>query len=118
VLISSHLLNEVEQICDRIGVIQAGRLVAQGTMDELRGEAGVLVRAEPSAQAREVLERLLGSEAVRSKDGSFQLHAQPGRAAEINRALVEAGVAVSELRPNQSSLEEAFLHLTGDEAGL
>ena len=118
VLVSSHLLNEVEQICDRIGVIQSGRLIAQGTMDELRGEAGVLVRAEPGPKAREVLERLLGAPAVHTKDGSFQLQTQPDRAAEINRALVEAGVAVSELRPNQSSLEEAFLHLTGEEAGL
>src|SRR5438105_13362613 len=54
VLLSSHLLNEVEQICDRIGVIQKGDLVAEGTVDEVRGQsAALLVRAEPAGRARE-----------------------------------------------------------------
>jgi len=55
---------------------------------------------------------------VSDSDGAFNLKTEPGRAAEINRALVQAGVDVSELRPNALSLEEVFLHLTGEEAGL
>jgi ABC-2 type transport system ATP-binding protein len=118
VLISSHLLNEVEQICDRIGVIQSGRLVAEGTISELRGEVGVLVRATPQDKARDALQQLLGAAQVTETDGAFNLKTEPGRAAEINRALVQAGVDVSELRPNSLSLEEVFLNLTSDEAGL
>jgi len=118
VLISSHLLNEVEQICDRIGVIQSGRLVAEGTISELRGEVGVLVRATPQDKARDALQQLLGAAQVTETDGAFNLKTEPGRAAEINRALVQAGVDVSELRPNSLSLEEVFLTLTSDEAGL
>ncbi|MGH7904892.1 MAG: ATP-binding cassette domain-containing protein [Candidatus Dormibacteraceae bacterium] len=118
VLLSSHLLGEVEQICDRVGVIQSGKLVAQGSVEELRGDVGLVVRAEPAGQAQAILERMLGREAVSSTDGTFRLKTLPARAAEVNRALVEAGVEVSEVRPNERSLEEVFLKLTGDEAGM
>src|SRR5215218_8432015 len=47
VLFSSHLMSEVEQVCDRVGVIRGGRLVGEGTLDELRGRASLRVRAEP-----------------------------------------------------------------------
>ncbi len=118
VLLSSHLLNEVEQICHRVGVIQKGRLVAEGTVEELRaqgGEGGLMVRAAPAEKARQILEALIGTGKVRgSEDGAFRLDTVPGRAAEINRRLVSAGVDVSELRAPERSLEEVFLQLTGE----
>ncbi|CAA9566150.1 MAG: Efflux ABC transporter, ATP-binding protein [uncultured Thermomicrobiales bacterium] len=121
VLLSSHLLGEVEQICDRVGVIQRGRLVAEGTVAELRGERGLLVRATPLDAARSVASRLVGADGVEVADGALRLRADPARAAEINRALVGAGLDVSELRPSEHSLEEIFLALTdggeGDDAG-
>ena len=52
VLLSSHLMSEVEQVCDRVGVISRGRLVREGTMDELRGREGLWVRAEPLGRGR------------------------------------------------------------------
>src|SRR5205807_1188021 len=64
VLISSHLLGEVEQICDRVGVISNGRLVTQSTVQELVGEKGVLVKAQPVEQAEDVLTRMFGHEVV------------------------------------------------------
>src|SRR5579864_7384588 len=85
VLLSSHLLGEVEQICDRVGVISRGRLVRESTVDELVGERGVFVRAEPVVQAREILTRLFGAEAITSRDGSFQLRTDPNRTVDINR---------------------------------
>ena len=115
VMLSSHLLAEVEQICSRVGVIQAGRLVAEGTLEQLRGGAGLLIRAEPFEQARMVLTDYLGAAAVSENDGTFLLATDPLRASEINRKLVQAGVAVSELRPRERSLEEVFLQLTGGE---
>ena len=115
VLLSSHLLGEVEQICDRVGVIHKGILVAEGTIAELRGEEGLLVRAEPFEEARQIAERLKGVEGVRVADGMLRLATDPGRAAEINAKLVSAGIRVSELRPAEQSLEEVFLELTGGE---
>jgi len=118
VLVSSHLLGEVEQMCTRIGVIQKGRLVAEGTMEELRGAITLSVRAQPSAQAQEFLTRLLGAAAVTGEDGAFTLRVDPARAAEINRALVTGGIEVSELSSGRRSLEDVFIELTGTEAGL
>ena len=116
VLLSSHLLGEVEQICDRVGVIREGRLVADGTVDELRRRGtGLVVRAEPQVKARDVLASLSYIEEVGARDGAIRLTVDPARSAEINHALVSAGVAVSELRPAERSLEEAFLELTGAE---
>ncbi len=114
VLLSSHLLGEVEQICDRVGVIREGRMIAQGTVAELQQRgAGLVVRVEPQARARTVLARLPFVDDVRLTDGAVHITVVPERAAEINRVLVEAGVAVSELRPAGRSLEEAFFELTG-----
>ncbi len=115
VLLSSHLLGEVEQICDRAGVIQRGKLVAQGTLAEFRGGEGLLVRTEPLYKARFIAARLDGVEGANVLDGALRLTVDPARAAEINRKLVAVGLDVSELRPAEQSLEEVFLELTGGE---
>jgi ABC-type multidrug transport system ATPase subunit len=107
VLLSSHLMGEIEQVSDRVGVIRAGELVAEGTVDELRGQAGLRVRVEPLDVAARVLGGLDGIELV---DGEID-----ARAAQVNRMLVEAGIAVSELSRRQASLEDVFLELTGDD---
>jgi ABC-2 type transport system ATP-binding protein len=116
VLLSSHLLNEVEHVCQRVGVIRHGRMVAEGTLDELKGSVGLTLRAEPMEGARGLLVDLLGAPAVAEQDGAFRLSVEPGRAGEINTALVKAGMVVSELRPNEHSLEEIFLQLTQEQA--
>jgi ABC-2 type transport system ATP-binding protein len=117
VLLSSHLLGEVEQICDRVGVISNGKLVKQSTVQDLVGEEGVLVRAEPIDRAEEVLTRMLGAAAITRQDGALHLKTQPARSVEINRELMNAGVGVSELRPFERSLEEVFFQLTGEKQG-
>jgi ABC-type multidrug transport system ATPase subunit len=115
VLLSSHLLGEVEQICDRVGVVRKGKLVAEGTVSELRGGGGLLVRARPLEEASYITARLAGVEEARVVDGALRLTVDPKRAAEINAKLVSAGIEVSELRPTKQSLEEVFLELTGGE---
>jgi ABC-2 type transport system ATP-binding protein len=115
VLLSSHLLNEVEQVVDRVGVISHGSLIVEGAVDEIRGRGSVLVRAEPLSAARERVVRLLGSERVEVVDGTLRLDSEPARLSQINRELVLAGVAVSELRPVERTLEDVFLELTGEE---
>jgi ABC-type multidrug transport system ATPase subunit len=112
VLLSSHLMTEVEQVCDRVGVISRGALVGEGTVDELRGREGLWVRAEPLEQAERLLATLPGVEQVARFDGGFRITVDPAAAPMINRALVAAGVAVAELRPERASLEKVFLELT------
>src|SRR5207249_10104069 len=116
VLLSSHLMNEVQQICDRIGVIQSGRLIAQGTVDEIRGGAELLVRATPLAKAESALEQLLGADAVRVQDGVLFLRVDSMRAPEISRLLITSGCDLSELRSSERSLADVFLRLTGEES--
>jgi ABC-2 type transport system ATP-binding protein len=113
VLLSSHLMGEVEQVCDRVGVIRAGALVAEGTVDELRGQAGLRVRAEPVRAAARVIGAVPGVEAVSPVDGLLDVAVDPAQAPAINRALVEAGLDVSELYAAKASLEDVFLELTG-----
>jgi ABC-2 type transport system ATP-binding protein len=117
VLFSSHLLGEVEQVCDRVGVINAGRLVAEGTVAELRGAGVLLIRAQPLNEARRLVESLPEIDDVQIADGALRVAADPARAAEINQRLVMAGLEVSELRPVQHSLEEVFLKLTEEKEG-
>jgi ABC-type multidrug transport system ATPase subunit len=115
VLLSSHLLGEVQQVCDRVGVIARGALIAEGAVAELRGRGSLLVRAEPLSAARQRAERLMGTGRVRVLDGTLRLDSDPADAAQITRELVLAGVAVSEVRPIERTLEDVFLELTGEE---
>jgi ABC-type multidrug transport system ATPase subunit len=118
VLLSSHLMTEVEQVSDRVAVISRGALVREGTVDELRGRESLWVRAEPLEAAEQVLGTVRGVEQVARLDGGLRIAADPAAAPTINRALVEAGIAVGELRPERDSLEKIFLELTqeGEEA--
>jgi ABC-type multidrug transport system ATPase subunit len=115
VVLSSHLLNEVELTCDRVGVIAKGKLVAEGTVDELRARSGgrtLMIRATPLDQARRLLESLLKPDQVKVVDDALVLAVDPSQAASINRRLVSDGVDVSELRVSEQSLETLFLELT------
>src|SRR4029077_9206313 len=84
VLLSSHLLGEVEQICDRVGVISNGKLVKQSTVQELLGEEGVLVRAQPIDQAQDILSKMFGSDVITRQDGALHLKTKPANSVEIN----------------------------------
>jgi ABC-type multidrug transport system ATPase subunit len=112
VLLSSHLLGEVEQICDRVGVIFRGRLIADSTVEELRGKGALLVGAKPLDRARKRVEQLLGAERVEVLDGALRLDADLATAGRINRELVNANVEVTELRRTERTLEEVFLEMT------
>jgi ABC-2 type transport system ATP-binding protein len=115
VFVSSHLLAEVEQICTHVGVMRTGRLVFQGTLDELRGRgvSRILVRTTDPALASQVLTGL-GLADVQAADS--QVSAQLGEQAPeyLCSQLVHAGVPVAGLETPGSSLEDLFVELTGE----
>jgi ABC-2 type transport system ATP-binding protein len=112
VLLSSHLMTEVQELCDRVGIISGGRMVAENTVAELRGESVLRVVATPLDAAATFARDLLGADAVRVSDGGLDLAVPPGVVAAVNARLVGAGIAVSELTFRERSLEQAFFDLT------
>jgi ABC-2 type transport system ATP-binding protein len=113
VLLSSHLLREVEAVADRLVVIGAGRVVARGAKDELLSTSGTLVRAlDP--EALDAALRRAGLTGTRATDGGVIV---PAGAEPVGRAAAEAGVVLLELRPAGSGgLEQMFLSLTAGES--
>src|ERR1700730_7541891 len=118
VLLSSHLLSEVEQICTRVGVIRKGRMVAEGPIEEIRGGVQLIVRAEPADRARALLAGAVGADRVDARAGGvFSLRVNPDHAGVVKRHLVMSGLTVTEFRTAERSLEEVFMELTGTESG-
>jgi len=115
VFVSSHLLWEVEAMCDRVGVLAGGRLVADGPPSELRPAANRFrIEVDDDARARRILADLQGvtvEEADQHRSGLRVVLAPPAAPAEVNAALVRNGVAVSALVPEQETLEEVFVKL-------
>jgi ABC-2 type transport system ATP-binding protein len=116
VLISSHLLDEIERTCDMVAIIDRGKLIRQGRLSDLTDGAAqqVLVACDDNARALAVLGTVAGVQAA-AVDGDGQLIctlAAAEGAAALNRALVTAGIAVSRLEPTRVTLEERFLDIT------
>ena len=113
VFLSSHLLPEVEQVATHLGVLDAGRLLFQGTLAELRkrAPARLHVDCDDAERAAEVL-RNAGESVSRNGDGGLAVALGKRAAAEINRLLVAHDVGVSRLVPDDASLESLFLALT------
>jgi ABC-2 type transport system ATP-binding protein len=119
VFVSSHLLAEVEAMCDQVGVMAQGRLVAQGPPAVLRGDARSLrVEVDDIARARSAASTLAGvviAEGPGEGPGTLdvRLGASDGDvdAAGLNAVLVHAGIRVRALTPRRDSLEDVFLHL-------
>jgi ABC-type multidrug transport system ATPase subunit len=108
VLASSHLLAEVEQLCTRVGVLDAGRLVLQDDLAVLRAPTGLVLVDTPDADQ---VAALFGG-LVEQRDGR-QLLVRYEDAAALNARLVGAGLRVSAIGPHQRTLEEIVLAVTG-----
>jgi ABC-2 type transport system ATP-binding protein len=104
-------------VADRVGVIRDGVLAAEGTVEQLRGRSTLHVRAEPLGEAAQVAARVAGVADVAARDGVLEVSADVAAAATINRALVTAGIEVSELSERRASLEDVFLELTTNGGG-
>jgi ABC-2 type transport system ATP-binding protein len=119
VLISSHLLAEMEHLADVVGIIDRGRLIKEGPLPEMLAAAGrvrVRVPVGEMHSAAAILQRFAPDKQLLGEDtgpqaGTFTVSVEAGRAAEINRALSEAGIFASLIEPG-SDLEHLFLQLT------
>jgi ABC-2 type transport system ATP-binding protein len=139
ILLSTHILSEVESTCDRALVIDRGRLVAEGTIDELRAmrraDSALVSLRDPDARGAKLMAAIPGVRRVRRIDGAaakvtpapndasdglarfkIQLEASVGDVGELLErvvaALVSAGIGVREAAPSKASLEEVFAELT------
>ena len=118
VFLSSHLLHEVEQVCDRVLILNRGQIIAQGRVDDLLGQAhAVEMRISEAERAAGVLAALEWVEAVRFEGDQLRVQASPERAPELLAALASHGFFPFEVRPVIHSLESVFLGLTDEAAG-
>jgi ABC-2 type transport system ATP-binding protein len=120
VLLSSHLLGEVEELCNRVAIIRKGRIVYEGQLQELLATAstGYRLRSPELDRARAFLLDRPGIEQVTSVDGSIRFQADEDAVAALSIALGQARIGVTALVPETASLEELFLGLTeGEQAG-
>ena len=114
VLLSSHLLTEIEQLCNRVGIIHEGRLLYEGGPEALVTPSKVYsVRVDDLSTAFELLTSLSGVTVSRNGDSVLRIDATNEESiATVNALLVSKHIKVYELSPAQESLEEAFLRLT------
>lgn len=117
VFLSSHLLNEVQMICDSVAILSRGRCIAQGPVEEVlavRGGNAFVVRAPKVRQAKKVLADA-GYPTTFRGDRSLRVIAEVADSGEITRTLAEAGIYLTELRSEEISLEAVFLDLTEED---
>ncbi|MEI7559914.1 MAG: ABC transporter ATP-binding protein [Actinomycetes bacterium] len=115
VLLSSHLLAEVEEVCDRVAIIRKGQIAYQGRLDDLRKEAGLsyTLRTTDDQVAASVVQGFEAVEADPQDDGSLRFHPRDEQAvAELSSRLTSAGALIIEMAPRSATLEELFFKLT------
>jgi ABC-2 type transport system ATP-binding protein len=113
VILSSHLLHEVEQICNRVAIIDSGRLLYQGTVEDLIGKDNwIKLTVDRVTEAYELLSKDPRLSISQNGDQSLYLKITDEEIPLVNALLVQHGFRVTELSAHRVSLEEAFLRLT------
>jgi ABC-2 type transport system ATP-binding protein len=122
VLLASHLLNDVEQVCDRVVIIRRGKMIEQGRVGDLVSRSGHLdieVRPDEVETALQTLRALPGVVNVAvGKSGRHLTMLTETEGRLINRALAERGIYATAIVPRRGSLEQIFLELTEDRSGM
>ena len=117
VMLSSHLLGEVEELCNRVAIIRKGRIVYEGQLQDLLATAstGYRLRSPEPDRARALLLNQPGVREVVASDGALRFQADEDAVAALSIALGQARIGVTALVPETASLEELFLGMTEDE---
>jgi ABC-2 type transport system ATP-binding protein len=120
IVLSSHLLAEVEEVCNRVAIVQKGKIVYEGQIADLKRAAGMTYRLSTTDDARAlaVCRAQPGISDVRESAGQISFVAEERAVAELSQALIECGALIHALAPQGATLEELFFSLTEDgEAG-
>jgi ABC-2 type transport system ATP-binding protein len=119
VLLSSHLLGEVEELCNRVAIIRTGKIVYEGTLHDLLATAHTeyRLRATEPERALMICSAQRGVENLRADGADLRFQADEEAAAALTIALGQARIGVTALVPETASLEELFLGLTGGDSG-
>jgi ABC-2 type transport system ATP-binding protein len=115
VLLSSHLMSEVEELCDRVAIVSRGRVIHEGSLEDLIASSagGYALRTTDDARAAAVAREADGVSEVETVDGGLAFRAADETAvAELSLALARADVGIVALVPRTASLEELFFRLT------
>jgi ABC-2 type transport system ATP-binding protein len=119
IVLSSHLLAEVEELCNRVAIVQSGKIVYEGEISELKRSAGgsYSLSTTDDDRAVRVCEAQRGVEQVKVQNGRIWFTADESTVAQLSQALVEAGALIRALTPQTASLEELFFSLTEGAGG-
>jgi ABC-2 type transport system ATP-binding protein len=114
VVLSSHLLAEVEEVCNRVAIVRQGRIVYEGEIADLKRGAGTMYRLSTTddRRAAEICRAQPGIAEVRFEHGRITFKADEAAAAELSQALIEAGALIRALAPQTVTLEDLFFSLT------
>jgi len=116
VLLSSHLLGEVEELCNRVAIIRRGRIIYEGSLGDLLAGAasGYRLRTPEPERARTLLLALPGVEGLVANNGELRFSADERAAGALSIALGQARIPITAFIPETASLEELFLEMTGE----
>jgi ABC-2 type transport system ATP-binding protein len=114
IVLSSHLLAEVEEVCNRVAIVQRGKIVYEGEIADLKRAAGMSYRLTTTDDERAlaVCRAQPGLSDVRLEKGRLMFTADDEAVAELSQALVEAGALIKALAPQSATLEDLFFSLT------
>jgi len=114
VLLSSHQLPEVQELCDRVAIVDAGRVVYEGALSELRrrGGAGYRLRSTDDRRALQIAAEQAGVESARAVEDGIEFQAGEDAVGELTVALGRAGIGILALAPELATLEDLFFRLT------
>jgi ABC-2 type transport system ATP-binding protein len=116
IVLSSHLLAEVEEVCNRVAIVQKGKIVYEGEIADLKRTAGMTYRLSTTDNSRAlaVCRAQRGISEVRERGAQISFLGDEQAVAELSQALVEAGALLTALTPQGATLEELFFSLTED----
>ena len=116
IVLASHLLNEVEQVCDHVAILREGSVIAEGAVRDLIGRRDrIRLVTTDNGTAQRAMAQLEWVRSVSLEAGALLVEAPPERAGELSEALARVSVYPTELRTVTTSLEQYFLEVTGDE---
>ena len=120
VMLSSHLLAEVEELCNRVAIVRAGKIVYEGAIAELKRSAGATywLSTTNDERALAVCRAQPGIEDVRTTHGRIAFAGEHAAVAELSQALIEAGALIQMLAPQTVTLEDLFFSLTEGDGAL